>query len=336
MTDTKKRDTITALFVGFSGQDNTLVIPRPYIEFCGGDHLTALLLSQILYWAERTDDPDGWFAKSYTDWEKELCMTEYQVKRAISGDKRRKKIGFILENIGIETKLERSKYYKGAATLHYKVDYAKLTRAIQKHFAGSEVGDIAEQTLQPPNNVQIDPPTSLGGTPQHRSDRSTETISETTTEIIKIPPSGGTVVNPDDKQPHVAIIEDGYLAAMEAVGRKVIVPKPIPRNATMAMAIHANNFTWQQVRDCVRWIYDPEGDGETQTYWQKRDDPISLERIAAVIDKWWNEHKPIEPVNFGTLAEWESERDAQARSPKAIAARNAVLQEAGYAIPDDN
>lgn len=160
--------------------------------------------------------------------------------------------------------------------------------------------------------------------------------SEPQAKEKETPPNGGTVVNPDNKQPHVAIIEDGYLATMASLGRVVIEPKPIPRNAVIAAAIRDNEFTWQQVRDCVRWVYDPAGNGETQTYWQKRDDPIPLERVAKVISKWWTEHKPVEPVDFGTLAEWEAERDAAARTPEAIAARNAVLEEAGYAVPDES
>ena len=49
---------------------------------CNGDHLAALLLSQILYWSDRTSDPDGWFAKSYADWHDEVALTERQIKRS--------------------------------------------------------------------------------------------------------------------------------------------------------------------------------------------------------------------------------------------------------------
>ncbi|MHC4647725.1 MAG: hypothetical protein ACYTBJ_19845 [Planctomycetota bacterium] len=324
---TKKRDTITALFIGFSGQDNTLVIPRPYIEFCGGDHLTALLLSQILYWAERTNDPDGWFAKSYTDWEKELCMTEYQVKRAISGDKRRKRIGFILENVGIETKLERSKYYKGAATLHYKVDYEKLTRAIQKHFSGSEVGDIADQTLQPPNNVQIDPPTSLGGTPQQCSDRSTETISETTAKTIKeIAPEAQHEQKLSEHQLMV-----GAISRALGIDPDYLTGKRAGTIGSASKEIRKAKGKPDQMEDFVKWLRKK---GEADKW------SGGITEHAMV--KYWPDYAtesapkpPPEEIDFGTKAEWEARRDAYHQSDEFKAARNAVLVEAGHAIPED-
>lgn len=125
----KVRDEITALFVTFAGQSGTLVIPRPYIDFCGGDHLAALLLSQILYWAERAKAESEWFSKSYDEWYDELRMTRYQVNRAINGDKRSK--GFLgLKAVGIETKLKPSVHHKGAATIHYRVNFEKLREAV--------------------------------------------------------------------------------------------------------------------------------------------------------------------------------------------------------------
>lgn len=143
------RTQVTSLFQKFAGQSATLVIPRPYIDFCEGDHLAALLLSQILYWSERTDDPDGWFAKSYDDWHEELGLTDRQVKRIVKGDKRRQDDGFSLESVGVKTKLARSDYYQGAATLHYCVDHAVLTDKIN---AFSQVPTIGgnDQCGKPP------------------------------------------------------------------------------------------------------------------------------------------------------------------------------------------
>lgn len=159
------RGHVTALFKSFAGQNNSLVIPRPYIDFCKGDHLAALLFSQILYWSDRTDDPDGWFAKTYDEWYRELCMTEYQVRRAIKGDKRSNGRAFSLESVGVETALRKSKFHHGAATLHYRVDQTVLRKSV-----AAFMSDL--------NNVEDTPQTMFRSLPQQRSERSTETTTE--------------------------------------------------------------------------------------------------------------------------------------------------------------
>ncbi|MGC2210375.1 MAG: hypothetical protein WA532_09725 [Candidatus Korobacteraceae bacterium] len=47
------------------------IVYMPLIDICG-DHNSALLLSQSLYWTERSSDPDGWFYKTERDWFNEL------------------------------------------------------------------------------------------------------------------------------------------------------------------------------------------------------------------------------------------------------------------------
>lgn len=161
------RDNIVSLLLGFAGQSNTLTIPRPFINLCNGDHLAALLLSQILYWQERTEDKAGWFAKSYEDWYDELGLTEYQIKRIIQGDKRNKNQICKLSDLGIETSLRRSKFYKGAATLHYRVNMAAFQKRVLNIVQNDDV-----------SNVQNDDANIV---PERIT---TETIAKTTTENI--------------------------------------------------------------------------------------------------------------------------------------------------------
>ena len=100
--------TVFDLIASFSGQANILTIPRPFIDWLDGDHMAALLLSQILYWSSRTDDPDGWFYKRARDWTDELGMSTYQQNRAV------KKLAIA----GLETQLRK---IAGAPTLHYRI-----------------------------------------------------------------------------------------------------------------------------------------------------------------------------------------------------------------------
>lgn len=113
------RQAIAQLLISFSGQQNTLTIPRPYITLCDGDILAALLLSQCIYWTDRTKDAEGWFAKSYVEWQDELGMTQYQVSRAAKA----------LQPLGLETKLKK---FNGAPTVHYRINMDEFSKSIVK------------------------------------------------------------------------------------------------------------------------------------------------------------------------------------------------------------
>jgi hypothetical protein len=131
-----KRSQIMSIIKAYSGQQAVIGIPRVYIGLTG-DYVQAALLNQILYWSERTTDPDGWFYKSYTEWQDELCISQYQVKRAIEGDKRRKpsdpdnKKPTCLRDLGVQTTLKKSK--AGAPTIHYRVDEATFIKALTEY-----------------------------------------------------------------------------------------------------------------------------------------------------------------------------------------------------------
>lgn len=103
------RGHIINLIVQFSGQHNTITIPRPFIKICG-DIPTAMLLSQLLYWSDKGIRPDGFIFKTYSQWKEELGLGESQVRRAVQ---RLKKEGVI------ETKLKKA--INGAPTLHYRI-----------------------------------------------------------------------------------------------------------------------------------------------------------------------------------------------------------------------
>ena len=96
------------------GQANILTIPRLFIDWTG-DHITALFLSQVIYWSSRTDDRDGWFYKSAKEWQEELSISDYQLARATKK----------LAEAGLETKLRK---VMGAPTLHYRVDQEEFLK----------------------------------------------------------------------------------------------------------------------------------------------------------------------------------------------------------------
>ena len=117
--------------IGETYGDKTLCLcPTGFVRLFRGDHKAAILLSQILYWAERTKDPDGWFYKSYADWRAETGLTEAQVRRIVNGDPRVPSPQVTLRTVGVETKLQKVKR-TGAPTLHYRVNQAQLIAALQ-------------------------------------------------------------------------------------------------------------------------------------------------------------------------------------------------------------
>ncbi|MEK3996715.1 hypothetical protein MKY29_18535 [Psychrobacillus sp. FSL K6-2365] len=109
--------TIRELLKRISGQDNTFTIPKIYVEYTG-DLTTAVLLNQIVFYSDKSKRTDGFFYKSYQEWEKEVCLSEKQVRRSTNK----------LKDFGVvETKLLKA---NGAPTLHYKLDYDRLAESI--------------------------------------------------------------------------------------------------------------------------------------------------------------------------------------------------------------
>lgn len=100
-----------------SGQENVFTVPRIYVQYTG-DLTTAILLNQIVFYSDKSKRKDGFFYKTYEDWEQEICLTKRQV--SYSTEK--------LRVLGIvETKIKKA---NGSPTVHYKLDYDKLVDSI--------------------------------------------------------------------------------------------------------------------------------------------------------------------------------------------------------------
>ncbi len=118
--------------LGESYGDKTLVLcPTAFVRLFNGDHQAAILLSQILYWSERTQDPEGWFYKSYADWRAETGLSEAQVRRIVSGDPRVRSPQLTLRQLGIETVLKKVRR-TGAPTLHYRLHQTQFLAALER------------------------------------------------------------------------------------------------------------------------------------------------------------------------------------------------------------
>ena len=139
--------------LGESYGDKTLVLcPTAFVRLFDGDHQAAILLSQILYWSERSKDPDGWFYKSYADWRAETGLSEAQVRRIVNGDPRVHSARLTLRDLGVETLLKKVKR-TGAPTLHYRIRPAQFLAALERlmgqgdpqHCAGSILNIVGDE-----------------------------------------------------------------------------------------------------------------------------------------------------------------------------------------------
>lgn len=118
---------IRQILNSISGQERIITTPKIYVELLG-DYNTAILLNQIIFWSDKSKRKDGYFFKTYDEWEEELCLTKYQVRRSTE---KLKKLGFV------ETKIKKA---NGSPTLHYKFD--------SEVFADSIVEFIDNRTLR--------------------------------------------------------------------------------------------------------------------------------------------------------------------------------------------
>ena len=111
---------INNLITGFSGQKNIISFPVVYLKITK-DLNTALLLNQLVFWSDKSKRTDGFFYKTYGEWQEEIYLSEYQVRRSI---KKLKELNIV------ETKLKKA---NGSPTLHYRILMNNLSDLILKN-----------------------------------------------------------------------------------------------------------------------------------------------------------------------------------------------------------
>ena len=92
-----------------TGQSHILTIPRVFVDMTGSTD-TALLLSQIIYWSDKGKRKDGWFYKSYQEWQEETGISIKKLRRSVQ---------FLEAKQVLKTKVKKA---NGNPTLHYKFD----------------------------------------------------------------------------------------------------------------------------------------------------------------------------------------------------------------------
>ena len=100
---------VFALIKELSGQKNILTIPRFFIKITGSLQV-ALFLSQVIFWSDKGKNEDGWFYKTYEEWEEELAINKYYIRKSIE---------FLKSKKVLNTK---TKKINGNPTLHFRLN----------------------------------------------------------------------------------------------------------------------------------------------------------------------------------------------------------------------
>jgi len=166
---------VFALIKALTGQANILTIPRVFITMTSETD-AALLLGQILYWSDRTTDPEGWFFKSAKEWEEELGLSAYKVNRAVK----------LLASWGVQTRLKKA---NGAPTTHYRLDSEQFFEAISKFLQNgfsrnSQNGFSRDSQNGFGRNLEIDFQETPKSLTETTAEITSESTSETTDDVV--------------------------------------------------------------------------------------------------------------------------------------------------------
>jgi hypothetical protein len=187
MTSTYTYDQIKAVIKASTGQANVITTPRAFIKFTG-DHISAMLLAQIVYWSDRTDDPSGWFYKTDQDWAEELCLSSYQVRRATTR----------LAELGVEHAVRR---HSGAPTSHYRLNFDTFIPLFLKSLENEETS-LSEMRVSSKSKMRVSRISSINTNPtpppttMSESDPTTDNRQPTTPSGACAPGGGGSGKKP--------------------------------------------------------------------------------------------------------------------------------------------
>lgn len=139
--------------------DRPIAFHRSFVTLTGSV-TAALMLSQAMYWAKRTSDPEGWFYKTQDDWQEETGLSRFEQESA------RK----CLMALGVWHEERRGI----PAKLYYRIDLAALEKALRYQIAENQQTRVRETS-----NLVCGKPANLSAINQQTN---TENTTETTTE----------------------------------------------------------------------------------------------------------------------------------------------------------
>lgn len=305
----KTREWVANLLTAFAGQGNTLTIPRPYIDLTGSLE-AALLLSQVVYWTDRATMDEGWFAKTYAEWEAELTLSKYQVMKAMK----------VLAEAGVETVVKK---FDGSPTVHYRLNKVTFSQWIVEKLNYPTLKNLTndgektsrsstEPTAEPTAEIErLSPPVEVAADAIVKNEVSTEVIQGIPVKPLYI--IQGMPVDDNPLPPDVQFFkhtETGvtYEFPRNQWGESVPMKNPsIPTgdklNTLMLDLAAASFFGMAYPPAANRWSYlklmtnfftgriEADAKKKKQSEWyeyQFTDDPFTADEIMAMLF-WWED-----------------------------------------------
>ncbi len=142
------KSTIFTILKSFSGQERMITVPMAYIEFCGDCYPTAVMLSQLVFWSDKTKvkhKGKTWIVKTDAEWHKETRLSGAWVKKAAKN----------LETIEVlETCLKK---FGNSPKKHYHLNAEKFTEQMMAFLqkGESKLQDIKQDKIRKKTQAMI-------------------------------------------------------------------------------------------------------------------------------------------------------------------------------------
>lgn len=155
---------LKAVIRALTGSANTIALPRELVRFFDGDYALAGMMSQLIYWDDKTTTGDRWIYKTADHWNQELCISEYQVRRSAK---------ILVERKYAERKFAKNPDYQNGTTpvWHYRLDMEKFIEDFTSFLEVAETRTSTNSTTEveetaPPPLKKLKPPTLTQPTTQ--------------------------------------------------------------------------------------------------------------------------------------------------------------------------
>lgn len=170
-----------------SGQANILTVPKVYIRAMGSID-GGLLLSQMIYWSDKGKREDGYFYKTYAEWEDETTLSKYEVSKNVA----------IMVSAGfLQTIIKKA---NGAPTVHYKFSIDEFQQWIVKKL---DNGIDSFLTIDSEETSQSLTETTSETTPETTTDNDNK---EQPLEFLEFPP-----IDPEFGKVSAALLSTGLI-----------------------------------------------------------------------------------------------------------------------------
>jgi hypothetical protein len=140
------------------------------LAIAGGSVGAGVFLSQLVYWTDKSNDPDGWIYKTLDDWWVETALGRYELKT--------------IRNALTSRDLIEEKLSGVPARLHYKINWetmkVSLAKAIVTHRDGmSKRGAPTNQFVALPHTGDATGKDEASPHPTYRAESTTESTTTT-------------------------------------------------------------------------------------------------------------------------------------------------------------